>query len=60
MPHRFGPKEIHGLLVPPGKAYNLLTSLPLGFEPAQEKWFQVKPSLLADIDGYIRSTVWMS
>ena len=40
-----GPKEIDGLLVPPGKAYtlltdNLITGKPLWFEPAQEKWFK--------------------
>ena len=33
-----GPEEIDGLLVPPGKAYMLLSG------PAQEKWFLVKPS----------------
>ena len=37
-----GPKEVHGQLVPPGKAYELLTDhmitdLPLWSEPAQEK-----------------------
>ena len=40
-----GPKEIEWLLVPPGKAYRTLTdhlisSKPLWFELAQEKWFK--------------------
>ena len=40
-----GPKEIDGLFVLPGKAYTLLTDqlitgIPLWFEPAQEKWFK--------------------
>ena len=44
-----GPKEIDGLLVPPGKAYtpltgHLITGQPLGSELAQETWFQVKLS----------------
>ena len=39
------PKEIDGLLVPPGKASSLLTDqlftgLPLRSEPAQEKWLE--------------------
>ena len=43
-PCPLGPKEIDGLLVPPGKAYSLLTDhlitgKPLRFEPAQENWF---------------------
>ena len=40
---------LFGLPTPPGKAYTLLTGhlitgKPLRSEPAQEKWFQVKPS----------------
>ena len=42
-PRPFRPKEIDGLLVPPGKAStqltdHLITGLLLRFEPAQEKW----------------------
>ena len=48
-PRPLGPKEIDELLVPPGKAATLLTDslitgLPIRSEPAQEKWFQVKPT----------------
>ena len=44
------PKYIGGLLVPPGRAYTLLTDhlicgKPLGSEHIQEKWFQYKPSI---------------
>ena len=51
-PHPLGPKEIFELLVPPGKAYTLLTDhlitgKPLWFEPAEEKCFK------AYLDGYI-------
>ena len=40
-----GPKEKDGLLVPPGKAYTVLTdhliiAKLLWFEAAQEKWFK--------------------
>ena len=43
-PAHWGLREIDGLLVPPGKASNLLndyliTGQPLLSEPAQEKWF---------------------
>ena len=43
-PANLGLGEIGGLLVPPGKASNLLTDhlitgSPLMSEPAQEKWF---------------------
>ena len=44
-PRPLGPKEIDGLLVPPDKAYTLLTDHlitgdPFCFEPAKEKWFK--------------------
>ena len=43
-PRLLGPKEIEGLLVPPGKACllladHLITGLPLRSDLAQEKWF---------------------
>ena len=45
-PRLLGPKEIDGLIVPPGEVYALLdTGKPLRSEPAQEKWFQIKPSI---------------
>ena len=54
MPRPLGPKEIDGLLVPPGKASTLLTDhlitgLPLKSEPAQENWFKVKPFILMSL-----------
>ena len=44
-PRPLGTKKIDGLLVPPGKAYTLLTDhlitgKPLWFEPALEKWLK--------------------
>ena len=62
------PKEIDGLLVPPSKAYTLLTyqlitGKLLRSRPAQEKWFQVKPSIhksLFGLLGYFSSTFCVS
>ena len=59
-----GPKEIHGLLVSPGKASLLLTDhLITGYplwseldqetELAKEKWFQVKPSIPISLFGLV-------
>ena len=52
------PKEIDRLLVPPGKAYmlltdHLITGQLLKSEPAQEKWFQVKPSIYISLSGLL-------
>ena len=56
-PRSLGPKEIDGLLVPPGKAcsllYNHLTGLPLRSELAREKWFQSKPSTHISFRGFL-------
>ena len=61
-PRPLGPEEIDGLLVPPGKAFTLLTAsnywLTAQDEPAQEKWFQVI-AVVALLYGYISSTCWM-
>ena len=51
-PRSLEPKEIDGLLVPPGKAYALLndrliTGKPFRSEPAQEERVQVKPFIHA-------------
>ena len=64
----FGPKEIDGLLLPPGIAYTLLTDhlitgYPLRSEPAEEKWV-LKPCIQTSLRRllgwlYLR-TVWMS
>ena len=56
-PHLSWPKEIDGLLVPPGKAYTQLTDhmipgYPLRSEPVQEKWFQVKTSIHISLVGF--------
>ena len=57
-----GPKEIDSLLVPPGKAYTLLTGhLITGYllwsEPAQEKWFKsnhpYEYAFVANLSGYL-------
>ena len=47
------PKEIDRLLVPPGKAYTLLTDHLLRSDPAHEKWFQVKPSIYISLSGLL-------
>ena len=57
-PRPLGPKEIDGLLVSPGKASLLLTDhLITGYllrsELAQEKWFQVKPSIPISLFGLV-------
>ena len=61
-PHQLGPRSNNGLIVPPGKASNLLndhliTGLPLMSGSAQEKWFSQKhpyiQALLALLGGYI-------
>ena len=57
-----GPKEIDGQLVPPGKAYmlltdHLITALPLTSKLAQEKWFQVKSSKHLSLSGRWRAWV---
>ena len=61
-PRPLGPEEIDGFLVPPGKAFTLLTTsyywLTLHDEPAEEKWFQVI-AVVALLYGYISSTCWM-
>ena len=57
-PRPFGPEEIDGLLVSPGKASllltdHLITGYPLRSELAQEKWFQVKHSIPISIFGLV-------
>ena len=57
-PRPLGPKEIDGLLVSPGKASllltdHLITGYPLRSELAQEKWFQVKPSIPISLFGLV-------
>ena len=57
-PRPWGPKEIDGLLVSPGKAFSLMTDhlitgYPLRSELAQEKWFQVKPSIPISLFGLV-------
>ena len=54
------PKQLDGLLVPPGKAYmlltdHLITGLPLRSEPAQNKWtvVQVEPSIHISLIGFV-------
>ena len=51
-PRPLEPKEIDVLLVPPGRAYTLLTDhlitgkvKLLKSEPAQQQWSQIKPSI---------------
>ena len=58
-PHSTGPKEIDGLLVPPGKDYTLLTDhlstgKPLCFEPAQEKWFKSNHPYIFSFCGLLK------
>ena len=47
-PCPLGPKEIDGVLVHPDKAYMLKS------EPAQEKWFQVKPPIHTSLISLVR------
>ena len=57
-PRPLGPKEVDGLHVSPGKASllltdHLITGYPLRSELAQEKWFQVKPSIPISLFGLV-------
>ena len=57
-----GPKDIDGLLVPPGKACTLLTDhlntgKPHGLSLSRKKWFQAKPSIHISLIGLVG---WLS
>ena len=57
-PRPLGPKEIDGLLVPPGKvstllAFHLITGLPLRSEPAQEKRFKSNHLYMISLIGLV-------